>query len=248
MEEEVIRLEDIFQALKKRWLMIALVTLTFAVTAGLISFYVMKPEYQARVKVFIGKEGSGEASQYNSSDIAMYQNLMKTYAEVVKSKDSVQEALSNIGQSTETGNVNRILGGITVSPSADTQIMQVVYKTKDKSEILPVLNSVMNEFIKTSKELIPNGNIQILETAEAPAYPIGPNKVLNTIIGFMLGLMISVGIVFLLEYLNNTVKNIDDLEKALEVPVIGVIPEIDEKKLAKKEKKLAKKEKKLKAK
>ncbi|MGL4762352.1 MAG: YveK family protein [Sarcina sp.] len=244
MEEEVIKLEDIFSAIKKRWLMIFLITLTFTVTAGLISYYVMKPEYQTRVKVFIGKEGAGtgniDTSQYNSSDILMYQNLMKTYAEIVKSKDSVKNALGSITQSTSTGNINRVLAGLTVSPSADTQIMEVSYKTKNKAEILPVINSVIREFEKKSKELIPNGNIQIIETAEIPENPIGPNKQLNIIIGFMLGMMVSLGIVFLLEYLNNTVKNAQELEKILAVPVLGTIPDVDEKKLAKREKKARK--------
>ena len=238
MEEEVIKLEDIFAALKKRWLMILLVTLTFAVTAGLISHYIIKPEYQTKVKVFIGKEGSSTSKEYDNNDIAMYQNLMKTYAELVKSKDSVKEALKSINQNAESSNVNRVLAGLTVSPSADTQIMEVSYTTQNKAEILQVINSIITEFIETSKGLIKNGNIQIIETAIDPAAPIGPNKKLNIIIGFMLGLMVSIGLTFLLEYLNNTVHTSDLLEKIIGIPVIGIIPIIEEKILTKKELKL----------
>lgn len=228
MNEEVIRIEDIVYALKKRWIMILSVTLVFTLAAAGLSFFVIKPKYEAKVKVFIGKEETkGTNSDYDNNDIAMYQKLMKTYAEVIKTKDAVKDALEDIDQSSAQNNVNRVLAGLTVSPGADTQIMEVKYTTTDKAEILPVLNSVTKEFINNSAELIPNGNVQIIEKAEIPDSPVSPNKVLNTIIGFMLGLMISIGITFLLEYMDNTVRNKDDLEKLLDIPVIGNVPKID---------------------
>ena len=48
---------------------------------------------------------------------------------------------------------------------------------------------------------------------------------MNIVIAFLLGLMVSVGIVFLLEYLDNTYKNKDQLERDLDIPVIGIIPD-----------------------
>ncbi|MGL4656086.1 MAG: YveK family protein [Sarcina sp.] len=228
MNEEVIRIEDIMYALKKRWIMILSVTVAFTLAAAGLSFFVIKPKYEAKVKVFIGKEESkGTNSNYDNNDIAMYQKLMKTYAEVIKTKDAVSDALKDINQPTSQSNVNRVLGGLSVSPSADTQIMEVKYTTTDKSEILPILNSITSVFIDNSEELIPNGNVQIIEKAEAPENPVSPNKVLNTIIGFMLGMMIAVGIAFLLEYMDNTVRSKDDLEKLLDIPVIGNIPKMD---------------------
>ena len=228
MNEEVIRIEDIIYALKKRWKMILSVTLSFALVAGIMSFFVIKPKYEAKVKVFIGKEESKKGdSTYDNNDIAMYQKLMKTYAEIVKTKDSTKTALKKINQQDTQGNVSRVQAGLTVSPSADTQIMEVKYTSTKKEEILPVINAVTDVFVSKSRELIPNGNVQVIEKAEAPKNPVSPNKALNIIIGFMLGMMVSVGITFLLEYLDNTVRTKDELEKLLELPVIGSIPNTD---------------------
>ena len=57
--------------------------------------------------------------------------------------------------------------------------------------------------------------------------PVSPNKKMNIAIAFLLGLMVSVGLVFLLEYLDNTYKNKDQLEKELGIPVLGAIPDIE---------------------
>ena len=72
-------------------------------------------------------------------------------------------------------------------------------------------------------------NIHILSPAELPEnpVPIKPQPVLNMAIAFVVGLMLSVGIAFLLEYLDNTVKSEQDIEKLLGLPVLGAISEID---------------------
>lgn len=230
MNEEVIRLEDIFYSLKQRWKMIVLITILSTLVAGILSFFVIKPTYEGKVKVFIGKEGStSESKDYNSSDVTMYQNLMKTYAEIIKTKDSTKKALRVIGEDTSASNVSRVLSNLTVTPGANTQILDITYKTKNKLEVTKILKAVTNTFISKSSDLIPNGNIQVIQEAEEPAAPVAPNKIMNTAIGFLLGLMISVGIAFLLEYLDNTFKGTDELEAALGIPVIGVIPQFDEK-------------------
>lgn len=228
MDEEVIKIEDIIYALKKRWIMILGITVATTVIAAAVSFFVIKPKYESKVKVFIGKEESNKAEAgYNSNDIAMYQKLMKTYAEVIKTKDLTKKALWSIKQDTDQTNVNRVLEGLTISPSADTQIMEITYTSTDKDELIPVVNAITETFIDESIKLIPNGNVQVIQRAENPENPVSPNKGLNIIIGFMLGLMISIGIAFVLEYLDNTIKNRDELENILGVPVLGMIPDLE---------------------
>lgn len=234
MKEEVISLEDIFFSLKKRWKSMVLITLLFTVAAGVYSFYFIKPTYEGRVKVFIGKEGTTpETKEYDNADVSLYQNLMKTYAEVIRTKESTKKALNTIGKDTSAGNVSRVLSGLMVSPSENTQILNIAYRTGDKKEIVQILNAVTNTFMVRSKELIPNGNVQVIQPPEEPKGAIGPNKVMNIAMGFLVGLMVSVGIAFLREYLDNTVKKSEELEEILGVPVIGTIPNFEVLKRAK---------------
>lgn len=224
MEEQVISIEEIFEALKKRWKMIALITILATVISGILSFFVIDPVYEASTKVFIGKEENSEES-YNSNDIAMYQKLLKTYAEAIKTRDLID---ASIKASKYDLTVGQVSSGLTVVPVADTQILQIKYQSKDPKEAEVILKSISNEFIKISKELVPNGNVRVIEAVEMPERPISPNKKMNIAIAFILGLMVSVGLVFLLEYMDNTYKTKEQLEKELEIPVLGIIPTIDE--------------------
>ena len=56
MEEQVIRLDELFEALKKRWLMIVSITLIATIISSVLSFFVIKLQYEASTKFFIGKD------------------------------------------------------------------------------------------------------------------------------------------------------------------------------------------------
>ena len=220
MEEQVISVSEIIDAVKKRWKIIVLTTVLATVVSGIFSFFVISPTYEASTKIFIGKEGA-ESEGYNSSDVSMYQNLIKTYSELIKTKDLVNKAINN------SLSVNNVLNGITVNTLTGTQILQISYQSKSPSIAKNILESITNEFITKAEELVPNGNVKILESVELPKNPVAPNKTMNIAIAFILGMMVGFGIVFLLEYLDNTYKNKEQLEKELDIPVLGVIPMSD---------------------
>ena len=69
-------------------------------------------------------------------------------------------------------------------------------------------------------------NIVQIEVATTPNNPIRPQPVNNTLLAAAVGLMLAAGIVFLVEYLDNTLKTVDDVERILQLPVIGFIAEI----------------------
>lgn len=224
MEEQVISISEIFEALKKRWILIVSITLVATLISGILSFLVIKPTYETSTKVFIGKE-ENNLEGYNSNDIQMYQKLLQTYAETIKTNEVVQAAINNTGADLT---VKDVKANLTVTPVSDTQILQIKYQNNDPKLAKEILENITNEFIILSKELVPNGNVRVIEAVQLPEDPVAPNKKMNIAIAFLLGLMVSVGLVFLLEYLDNTFKNKENLERELDIPVLGVIPSIDE--------------------
>ena len=224
MEEQVISISEIFEALKKRWILIVSITLVATLISGILSFFVIKPTYETSTKVFIGKEESN-LEGYNSNDIQMYQKLLQTYAETIKTNEVVQAAINNTGADLT---VSAVKGSLTVTPVSDTQILQIKYQNNDPELAKEILENITNEFVVLAKELVPNGNVRVIEAVQLPEDPVAPNKKMNIAIAFLLGLMVSVGLVFLLEYLDNTFKNKENLERELDIPALGVIPVVDE--------------------
>jgi succinoglycan biosynthesis transport protein ExoP len=67
--------------------------------------------------------------------------------------------------------------------------------------------------------------VEITTIAEPGKDPVRPNKPLNITLGLVFGLIIGVGLAFFIEYLDTSVKTIDDVERAFQAPVLGVIPQ-----------------------
>ena len=225
MEEQVISISEIFEALKKRWILIVSITLVATLISGVLSFFVIKPTYETSTKVFIGKEESNQEG-YNTNDIQMYQKLLQTYAETIKTNEVVQAAINSTNNTDLT--VPAVKGALTVTPVSDTQILQIKYQNKNPEVAKEILEGITNEFVILAKELVPNGNVRVIEAVQLPENPVAPNKTMNVAIAFLLGLMVSVGLVFLIEYLDNTFKNKESLERELDIPVLGIIPLVNE--------------------
>ena len=222
MNEEIIRIEDIVDVLTKRWKMILSITLAATLISAVVSFFLIAPKYEAGTKLFIGKENTQTQDQsYNNNDVQMYQKLLKTYAEVIMTKDLVGQAINSNDLDLKEEDV---LKSLTVTPRADTQILEISYINVDPVIAQEVVESVTKNFINYSTELIPNGNVKIIESVRVPEKPVSPNKKMNIAIAFLLGLMVSIGLSFLIEFMDNTFKTKEHIENILDLPAIGVIP------------------------
>lgn len=222
MNEEIIRIEDIVDVLTKRWKMILSITLAATLISAVVSFFLIAPKYEAGTKLFIGKENTQTQDQsYNNNDVQMYQKLLKTYAEVIMTKDLVGQAVESSDLDLKEEDV---LKSLTVTPRADTQILEISYINVDPVIAQEVVESITENFINYSTELIPNGNVKIIESVRVPEKPVSPNKKMNIAIAFLLGLMVSIGLSFLIEFMDNTFKTKEHIENILDLPAIGVIP------------------------
>ncbi|EHI99324.1 lipopolysaccharide biosynthesis protein [Clostridium sp. DL-VIII] len=226
MNEDVIRVQDLLKTLKKRWKLICIITIITVIISAALSFLVISPKYETSTKVFIGKEGSVikdlPDQNYNGNDVEMYQKLLKTYAEIIKTNDLIEKAVDVENLDVKP---NDVLKNLTVTPTVDTQILEIKYVNQDKVIAKNILDSITNQFIVESKQLIPNGNIKIIESVKIPEDPVSPNKKINIAISFILGLMVSIGLSFLLEFMDNTFNNKEEMEKELGLPVLGTIPD-----------------------
>ena len=224
MQEETLKIQDIVDILRKRITMVISIILIFTIGAIIISFFIIKPEYTTSATLFVGKK-DGQNSSYQNSDVQMYQNLMKTYAGVLESEDVIAKAI-------EKGNLsftpNEVLSALKVTPGTDDQFLSLSIKTKNREDGVKILEPLIEVFISTTDSYIVNSNVQVLTTPKIPTTPSSPNKKINILMGFFVGLLVSIGLTVALEYMDNSVKRKDDIENLLEVPVIGMVPKYTE--------------------
>ena len=112
-----------------------------------------------------------------------------------------------------------------MTPQTDTQILSIKAANTDPVEAAKVSSAVSKAFIEQSKIIFPTGgDIQVMDTASVPISPVSPNKKMNMGIAFLIGLMGSMGLAFVLEMMDRTIKTEDEVERYIGAPVIGMIP------------------------
>lgn len=224
-------LKEYLHILKKRWLLIISVTLTCVFVSAVVSFFLIKPTYQASISVVIGSNKDESSTNQNQTynDVMMYQKLVKTYSEFVKTRSVAEDAIEKLNLDKTPA---ALLDMVSVAPKGDTEFLTITVKSKDAYEARDIANQVAKSLKEITKDIKKVDNVQLVDDALLPSGPVSPKPLLNIAIALILGLFVSVGIVFLIEYLDNTVKDTDELEKLLEVPVLGAIPMIEEKKKA----------------
>ena len=91
-----------------------------------------------------------------------------------------------------------------------------------------ILDALRSRVAQTGIEIeVPRTPVEITDPAEVPManHPVSPNIVLNIILSLLLGLTAGIGLAYFIEYLDTSIKTVDDVERLLSLPVIGVIPQ-----------------------
>ncbi len=224
MDEEI-ELRQYWDVLRKRWMIVILLPIIAAVTSGIVSYFFIKPVYQASTTLIVGKKASeaGQvASQMLDNNVLLAnQQLAKTYATIAQSRTVEQNVIKNLKLPLTVENLDKL---ISITPVKTTEILEIQVTNTDPELAATIANTMAQEFSKAVIEIKKVDSVSIVDNAVTPDKPVKPNKTLNVLIAFVVGLMASVGLVFLLEYMDNTIKTTSDVEKLLGIPVLGLIP------------------------
>lgn len=214
-------LREYLAVLRRRlWILLTLPAVA-AVTSALLSLYAVAPVYEASTTLWVVKQ---EASGIDYSTLLLNRNLVKTYGEVAKSRAVVQAAIQALGLP-ET--VDRLQKRIQVTPVRDTEIIGIAVEDGNPERAAAIANAVARAFMEEIRKFIKLDNVRVVDAAVAPLQPVKPRPLLNTAIALVLGAMAAVGLAFLLEYLDVTIRTPEDAERHLGLPVLGTIPVIE---------------------
>lgn len=229
----MINILEYLNEIKKNCRNIAIITLSFILIASIYTTFFIKQDYEATVKVFIGKQKFKNVMEsYNNEEITLYQRLITTYSEVIKSKKLINKSineskinsLKEVDEKIEYGSV---IGDLTVNPLTDTQIIELKYISKNPQQSYNLIYSMTKNLIAYSKELYPTVNIKVLEQVNVNSGALMSKKIMIISIAFIFGLIVSIGGVIMMMYFNNTFKNKESLEEELGLAVLGAIPDIE---------------------
>lgn len=226
--EETISLKELFQTIKKRLWLIVLLTVLATTASGVVSYFLLTPIYQSSTQLLVNQ--SNQQGMVDVNQIRSNVEVISTYNVLIKS-DAILEKVSQELDGKET--ISSLDSKISVGPEGTSQVLKITVEHEDPAMAVNISNTTAEVFKNEVTGLMDMNvdSVTIITPAklgENPS-PIKPQPVLNMAIAFVVGLMAGVGLAFLLEFLDNTVRNEQDVEKLLGLPVLGSITIIEDK-------------------
>lgn len=219
--EETIDLREYFSIIKKRFWIIALITIVAASVSAGISFFVLQPVYQTNTTLIVNTDQDENTKRITDDQYRVTEKLAVMYGEIIKSRIVLEPVIDNLKLDTTFEELSE---QITVSPVKDTQIISISVQDTNPNKARDIANEITKVFPKEAKRITKANGVEVIDKAIVPNSPIKPNKVMNVAIAAVLGIMIGLFVVFLIEYLDNKIKTPQDIEKYLGLPILGVIP------------------------
>jgi capsular exopolysaccharide synthesis family protein len=218
-------LRDYLRVLRKGWLVI-LAFLVVGLGIGVVLTLTTSKVYEASVQVFVATSG-------DTSTAALAQG--QTYVQ-----DEVQSLTSFANSPRVTGPViqksklsltqNQLAGKITADAPLNKTLINLHVTDHSPQTATKLANAVAAEFatvvttaVQSDQSGQPVVKLTVVHPATVPGAPIKPNKVLNIGLGFVIGLLVGIGVVILRDVLDNTIKGPQDFEE-LGLPVLGIVP------------------------
>ncbi|RIN70310.1 Wzz/FepE/Etk N-terminal domain-containing protein, partial [Staphylococcus simulans] len=213
--EKAIDLNKLIKILKKNLKILITLPLITLVIGVLLSVLVFKPEYEASTQILVNqKEHDGDMmAQQVQSNL----QLVKTYSDIIKSPRILDEVSKQLKGKHSAKELSSML---TVDNQAESQIMNINVRSGNEKDAQNVANKITKVFSDEASQIMNIDNVSILSKAEQ-AKKVSPKPVQNAIVAFLLGIIISLVIIFLKETLDKRIKTEEDVEEILNLPVLG---------------------------
>ena len=182
--------------------------------------FVLSKSTESNVQV---ENTSSEAITQN--DITLNSKLVSTYSEIIKSKTIAKEVIDTLGLDMTVENFK---SNVTVTSKDDTELIEITVSNENGKIAADIANSLAEVFREKVYEVYKIDNLSIIDVAEEATEPYNIGTVKNIVLFAMVGLVLSCGIIFLIVYFDDTIKDEKDIEALLNIPVIASIPRLED--------------------
>ena len=212
---------ELFKLLRKHLALVVVLPVVLAIATAGFSWGLMQNQYTATVSVYVltAKDDASSSSTTAYNDLTASQLMANDIATLAKSETVQKRTAEALGMSS--------LSGYKISVEAGTTRVISISVTAGKPDAAAIVaNEISTVLSTTAQSVMGVESVNVVDAAEVPTDPSGPPRAMYTAVAFLAGIFLAVAIVVVLDMLNTRVRNPEEAEELLGIPVIGRIPTI----------------------
>lgn len=227
--QEEIDLLKLLQALwKKIWIIVG-ATIVGGIVLFLYTYFFVTPMYQTTALLYVNNNSVNIGStkvNISSSDIYASNSLVETYSVILKSRNTLLEAISE-GQIPYT--YEELLRKVSGSAEGDTPVFKITVIDKDPDMAAHIANQIVDVITDKISDIVDGSSVKVVDLAVSPKEAYSPNYLKNTAIGMLIGFVLSCGVIILMSLMDSTIREEDFLlDKYKNIPILSSIPDLSE--------------------
>lgn len=215
---------DLLQDVKRSIILIVCATILSGFFGFCISKFVIEPEYESVVTMIVNTK-QDSSSAITNDNIQSAQKLVSTYSFIIKSNTVLNQVISNLKLDVDYSELKK---NVYVDAVNDTQIIRVAVRNPDRKlaeKIVVQISKVAPDIIVDNVEA---GSCKVISQVETSNSPVTPNVLKDTLIGAAVGFVVAIfGIVLYTFVKEKKIVDEADIQRYLDMPVLGVIPEVE---------------------
>jgi capsular polysaccharide biosynthesis protein len=222
--EEAIDLKQYLNIIHKKAWVIVLITVMAIMISAAVNIFLVLPVYESSTTMMVSRAIDTNDANIRYQDILISQRLVHTYGVIARSNRVLSKVVETLGLNMT---VEEMRGKVSVTSMRDTEIIRISVLSTNGEFAANLANAVAQVFMQEVVSIMRIDNVQLIDEARIPAAPVKPRLTFNIAIAGVLGIMLGLALVFFIEFMDNTIKASGEIEKRLDLPVLGVIPRFD---------------------
>lgn len=211
---------ELLHLLRKHLKLVIALPLACMLAVGAYSYVVMPNTYSATVSMYVLVKQENANSNSLSSDLSASQMVTNDVATLLKSDRVVNETANALGLDSLKAYKTSI------TSSTTSRVLSLEVTGPDAEMAADVANKMADEVSSVAHDVMNVDSVNVVDSAKVPTAPSGPKRPLFMAIGLLGGLFMAVAIVVVSDMLNTKVRDEEELEELLGLPVIGRIPAV----------------------
>lgn len=218
-----LNLSDLFNIFMAKWTRILIGgVLAAALAFGYTSLFIV-PQYRASAQMFVDAR-SDENSVITSAQLTTAKQLVLTYAEVIETNTILNAVIKDLDLEES---YTQLANKVTVQVVQDTQILKISVTDAEPEKALQIVKKIVEVTPVILNQKMSSSKIASIDDPDVTSSPISPNVTRNTILGFIVGLVLVYAYYLIRKLLDNKFKSAEDVQNILDLPALGVIPVVE---------------------
>ena len=216
---------DLLELARLLWshaLQIAVAGIAAAAICLLVCTFVLTPRYQASVNLIVNSRQDGNAS-ITSDNINSARNLIDTYAVIIKSNLVLNDVIQRMGLDMT---YSQLADSITVGSVNSTQIMAITVTNENPGLAGKIAQTIAEVAPDVIVEKVEAGSCKAVSDVEIDTTPVYPQTKKTTLLCALAGMVAACALLVVSHLLHNYIVDDEDVQKKLDLPVLGFIPEV----------------------